>query len=152
MNTASEDSSKRLIKGKVSQMSQSSRFCQISSRIPEGSRNFKMPVLSAGIPLCSGCPQAAPCKHRPLQKAALWLCGLLLSALRLSLPDGSLWLFKCVRFGKGAAEGSHTVGYRNRLEKVGESRQKGKFLPPGFGNAPEERTLGDLSFPRMLMQ
>lgn len=44
-------------------------------------------VLTVGVPLSSGRPQAAPCKDPPLQKAALRLCGFLLSALRLTLSS-----------------------------------------------------------------
>lgn len=131
MNAALENSSKRLIKGRASQMSQRSRFWG-SPPLPEGPPACQ--CLCSGwvcIPLSSGCPQAAPCEDRPLQTAALCLCG-----LHLSPPHGSLWLFKCGWLGKGAAQGSLTAGRKNRQEKVAESRQKGEFPSSGICKCP----------------
>lgn len=146
MNIALEDSSKRLIKGKASQMSQRSRFCRSPLASQKGPAACKCCAHSGYSPLlrmppgCSVQSSASP-KSSSVALRFAPLC---------SQND------QTDRFGflnvTGLAKEQRRV--YSRLDIKIEMRRwvragrRGNSLPPGFGDAPEERSLGGFSFPR----
>lgn len=137
MNTALEGSSRRLIKGNASQMSQRSRC------IPEDVKARKSPCSGRVFPSPPDAPGLLRAKigHSKKQLCGFEVCSSLLQTDHFGFSNVA-----------GLAKEHKRV--HSRLDAKIDMRRwvragrRGNSLPPGFGNAPEERSTGDFSFPR----
>lgn len=102
-------------------------------------------------------PPAAPglLPHAQTSRSKRQLCGLWFAPLCShtdSPPQTDHFGFLNVTgLSKEQPRVNSQVSNKNRHERRWRAGRRGNSLPPGFGNAPGERSLGDFSFPRRKM-